>query len=182
MKISQNLRDEHEGVLDSLRILEKMCDNPPDALPVRDLERLFEFFRVFVDRCHHGKEEDLLFPALEAAGVPRNGGPIGVLLEEHRKGRGFVKAMAKGLEKIKAGDGKAAADVIASAREYAGLLRRHVEKENSAVFPMADSRIPETRQKELMEGFEEIEEKRVGHGKHEEFHEMLHALREIYLE
>ena len=46
------------------------------------LDQLFEFFGVFVDRCHHGKEEALLFPALEAVGIGNNGGPIGVMLRE----------------------------------------------------------------------------------------------------
>jgi hemerythrin-like domain-containing protein len=34
-----------------------------------------EFLTVFVDKCHHGKEEEFLFPALEAAGIAREGGP-----------------------------------------------------------------------------------------------------------
>jgi len=46
---------------------------------------------------------------------------------------------------------------------------------------MADSKISETIQAELLEGFKEIEERRIGYGKHEEFHKMLHALRDEYL-
>jgi hemerythrin-like domain-containing protein len=56
-------------------------------------EEILDFLVVFVDKCHHGKEEGLLFPALEAVGVSRNGGPIGVLLEEHRKGRSLTAEM-----------------------------------------------------------------------------------------
>ena len=49
-----------------------------------------DFLSIFVDKCHHGKEEEFLFPALEAKGVKREGGPIGVMLHEHEQGRGLV--------------------------------------------------------------------------------------------
>jgi hemerythrin-like domain-containing protein len=67
MKVSEDLHNEPEGVLLSLKILEKIC--AIDRLPIQPVEQLLEFFRIFVDKCHHGKEEDLLFPALEAVGV-----------------------------------------------------------------------------------------------------------------
>ena len=183
MKASEDLRKEHEGVLLSLKILEKICTKAGTTagLPIKHVEQLLEFFRVFVDKCHHGKEEDLLFPALEAVGVAGNGGPIGVMLAEHRMGRGFVKAISDALEKVKAGNGAATTEVLKNALSYIELLRQHIDKENTVLFVMADSKIPEAKQAELLAGFEEIEEKRVGHGKHEQFHKMLQALRDEYL-
>ena len=52
-----------------------------------------EFFGQFADRCQHGKEEDILFPLLEECGIPRDGGPIGVMLSEHDIGRDCVGHM-----------------------------------------------------------------------------------------
>jgi hemerythrin-like domain-containing protein len=178
MKVSEDLRNEHEGVLLSLKILEKIC---VDRLPIQHVEQLLEFFRIFVDKCHHGKEEDLLFPALEAVGVAKEGGPIGVMLAEHQMGRDFVKEIARALDKVKSGDINETNKVIENATNYIKLLRQHIDKENTVLFVMADSKIPETKQAEMLKGFEEIEEKRVGHGKHEEFHKMLHSLRDEYL-
>ena len=40
---------------------------PAETGPIQDL---LEFFRVFVDRCHHSKEEELLFPELEKPVCP----------------------------------------------------------------------------------------------------------------
>lgn len=62
-----------------------------------ELEGIMEFLMVFVDKCHHGKEEDFLFPALEAAGVARDGGPIGVMLHEHERGRRHIADMKNAL-------------------------------------------------------------------------------------
>jgi hemerythrin-like domain-containing protein len=61
------------------------------------------------------------------------------------------------------------------------LLKDHIEKENSVLFMMADSRLSEKRQDELFEGFEKIEEERIGVGKHEEFHGLLKKLSGAYL-
>lgn len=65
-------------------------------VPVEPLEQLLNFFRVFADLCHHGKEEQYLFPALEAAGIPRESGPAGVMLAEHAEGPRLRAAYERG--------------------------------------------------------------------------------------
>ena len=75
MKATQQLKDEHEGVKIMLNILEQVCQEL-EAVGILNKEHfdgILEFLRVFVDKCHHGKEEDLLFPALIAVGVPKEG-------------------------------------------------------------------------------------------------------------
>jgi len=39
---------------------------------------------VFADRYHHRKEETYLFPVLQQRGILRDGGPLGVIENEHR--------------------------------------------------------------------------------------------------
>lgn len=79
MKPIEELRAEHEGILTVLRIMGKICERVSSGKPVpwEHMEGIVEFLRVFADQCHHGKEEDVLFPALERAGIAREGGPIG---------------------------------------------------------------------------------------------------------
>jgi hemerythrin-like domain-containing protein len=55
------------------------------------------------------------------------------------------------------------------------------EKENEILYPMADGSIPETTQQALLADFDKVEEERVGHGKHEEFHRLMDQLRGIYI-
>lgn len=93
MDATKELTAEHEGVRSALAILNGMCRELRDTGKFADtdhVKELLEFFTVFVDKCHHGKEEDLLFPAMENLGVRRVGGPIGVMLNEHQQGREFV--------------------------------------------------------------------------------------------
>lgn len=183
MTATEELRAEHEGIKLMLRILDKYCallEGGEEVDPEHG-ERMIEFIRVFADRCHHEKEEELLFPALERHGIPREGGPIGVMLHEHDAGRACVRGMTEALEKFKGGDKGAAGSFIENARAYVELLGAHIEKENQVLFPMAEMRLTDKEQTELAEAFEKVETEKIGAGKHEEFHALLAKLRGIYL-
>lgn len=168
-----DLRAEHQGVLAVLKIMEAMAKRLEAGLGVEagHWEQALDFLKVFVDKCHHGKEEDFLFPALEAAGVPRQGGPIAVLLAEHQEGRRLVKAMAgaQGAERAKA------------VRTYVNLLRDHIAREDGVLFPLADERLAPDRQAGLAQAYERLENERIGPGRHEAFHAMIETLTHTYL-
>jgi hemerythrin-like domain-containing protein len=182
MQPTQELIGEHNAVLVALQLLEKVeaaLEAKKDQAP-EHLGQLLDFLKGFVDRCHHGKEEDVLFPELERRGVKREGGPIGVMLMEHDAGRGHVRAMSEGLDRLRRGEAGAVAAIRESAGAYRDLLRAHIHKENNVLFPMADRLVPEDVAAALAEQFEEIERDRVGEGKHEAHHAMLHTLKDLY--
>ena len=182
MKATQQLKDEHGGIKIMLAILDRICAKMESGGKVNTghLKKSIEFIRVFADKCHHAKEEDILFPAMEKAGIPRQGGPIGVMLMEHEMGRNFVKGMAEGLELYEK-DSTSYAKFVENARGYVKLLSNHIDKEDNILYPMADSRISEKEQDLMCDEFEKVEVERIGKGKHEEFHELLKELKGIYL-
>ncbi|HZW35443.1 MAG: hemerythrin domain-containing protein [Deltaproteobacteria bacterium] len=182
MKATADLKEEHGGVKVMLGILEKVCDRLETGKGVdpQHLPQILEFLMVFVDRCHHAKEEDHLFPALEQAGVPREGGPVGVMLLDHRKGREFIRGMNDALPGVQRGDGQAIARFVRNAREYGELLLTHIDKEDDILYPMADALLSEDKDRELTKDFERVEEERIGQGKHEEFHRMMDRLKAVY--
>ena len=67
------LRREHDAILRMLEVTELVAEQLDQGEKVKPetLDGLLEFFRLFADRCHHGKEEELLFPALERKGLSR---------------------------------------------------------------------------------------------------------------
>ena len=140
------LREEHLVILKVLDALERVL-NKGSALSTQNVETLAKyvsFFQLFADACHHGKEEDLLFPELEARGIPREGGPIGVMLAEHEQGRGFVRQMREALPGARAGEAAAVDALVSAGRDYIDLLRQHIDKENNVLFMMADRVVDES--------------------------------------
>ena len=86
---TDQLKAEHEKILILLGILKRICaklEAKRDINPLY-LGQVIEFMKIFVDKFHHGKEEDLLFPVMRKAGVRRGPGPIGELMIDHIKGR-----------------------------------------------------------------------------------------------
>ncbi len=176
-KAIADLMNEHEAILSAIQILERMIATIEKATSVdtNDIHDFIEFLKEFADKCHHGKEEGLLFPAMVGAGVPDGGGPIGVMLAEHAQGRKLIRDMEESIstdvDRLK---------LAQAAREYANLLQNHIKKENTVLFPMAESVLTETQLEKLYDGFEEHEQKVIGQGRHEELHAMLNSLQEKY--
>ncbi len=167
-KPTQILSDEHrviERVLDAVQRLTLA----PARQNVARWQKALDFIRHFADQCHHCKEEQVLFPALEAHGIPTEGGPVGMMLLEHEEGRSLVRAMMDALARIEAGDDSAEAGLFDSAGQYLRLLREHIQKEDEVLFRMADEVIPADEQKRLLQEFENHEVKEMGAGAHEKF-------------
>jgi len=134
------LRAEHQVILRVVRVLSRLMDRFEQAGEFAEspLAQCVEFIRLFADACHHGKEEDLLFPVLESRGIPRDGGPIGVMLYEHQVARRLTKDMAAALTDAQTGDVHARIRFLQAARQYIDLLTNHIFKEDNVLFDMGD--------------------------------------------
>jgi hemerythrin-like domain-containing protein len=181
MKATETLMREHELILRGVAVLERMARraNAGQAVPAGDARSIIEFIRKFADGCHHAKEEGVLFPAMAAAGIPAQGGPVAVMLAEHEQGRAAVKAMDHAVSGFDGTPG--AAEAFASAAfAYTTLLTNHIFKENNVLFRMADQVIPASRDAELLAAYDEHEARVTGPGEHERFHAMIDALEQAY--
>jgi hemerythrin-like domain-containing protein len=121
------------------------------------LETAVEFFRVYADKLHHGKEETLFFPVLVKRGVPPQGCPIGGLNHEHERGRALVRALAEQAPAYAEGRPGAKEGLLETLRGILDLYQNHIWKEDAMVFPMADKALTEADQKELSEKFAEVD-------------------------
>jgi hemerythrin-like domain-containing protein len=183
MQATDELTKEHHGIELMLKILKAVSAKleQGEQIPADHLNGIMAFLTVFVDKCHHGKEEEFLFPALETAGVPRDGGPIGVMLNEHEQGRALVSRLKDALADHKSGGPSTGADIQVIVGEYVTLLSQHIAKENTILFPMANGKLDTHTDARLMEAFERLERERIGLGRHDEFHALLHRLQDEYL-
>jgi len=181
MKPTDDLKEEHKAVKLMLRILDGVCTKIEAGRSVKQehLEGLVEFMRVFIDRCHHTKEETYLFPEMEKARISGVGELICSLKKEHEQGRQHVTR----IEDAVSGKGvnKGLNTIVENSRNYIQLLTLHIEKEDNKLFLMADTYLSPATQKDLLESFEAVENEIIGPGKHDEFHRWLHSMEDVYI-
>jgi len=106
-----------------------------EAVAPNQLLEAVDFLKVFADRLHHGKEEGVLFPALESHGMARTRGPIGLLLQEHAEVRMIIKALADAIPEYERSGGKAAEKIAGSLALLLELYPQHTAKEDNYIFP-----------------------------------------------
>jgi hemerythrin-like domain-containing protein len=169
MQATEILKGEHRVIEQVLHCLEKMADrcDADGRLDERPARQILDFFRTFADQCHHEKEEQHLFPMLEARGFARQQGPTGVMLHEHEQGRRHIWIMTEAVRGAVGGDADAVEEFVAHARAYVRLLRDHIRKENQCLFPMAERALSEEDQRALLASFARVEDEKEHAATHE---------------
>ncbi|MFQ6003933.1 MAG: hemerythrin domain-containing protein [Woeseia sp.] len=158
MTPTEILEDEHrviERVLDCLEEGAGRLDGGETVSTDFFLEAA-EFVAGFADRCHHAKEEDILFAAMTARDMPQDTGPVAVMLQEHEQGRRYTAGFRNAAEQMKSGDAGAANDIVRNVFNYVNLLREHINKEDHVLYPMARQIIPDNAMQEVAAEFRRI--------------------------
>jgi len=98
------------------------------------------FLREYVDDCHHGKEEDILFEALKDREISDEHKEImGRLIEDHQRGRELASSLEEATERWEDGEGEARGDVIDALAGLADLYPDHIATEDDDFFiPVMD--------------------------------------------
>jgi hypothetical protein len=141
---------EHELIERAMAVLKSNLEELPAGDHLQ-IGRALDFLMEFGDKIHNRKEEEFLFPLMQARGIPSQGGPLGVMLMEHQAERQLLQQMSAGL----AGLGKVAPEVISKFRreglEYLKIRAEHIWKENDILYPMARQVMREGDAEKLLE-------------------------------
>ena len=126
------------------RLIEKMI-----ALIEKEITRLREggqldpvfinagvdFIRTYADRCHHGKEEDILFRDLRTRDTgPELAAMMKELIEDHEYGRSLVAKLVAAKDRYLAGDSSAKTEAMNLLGKLVEFYPRHIEKEDKHFF------------------------------------------------
>jgi len=99
------------------------------------IETAVDFIRTYADRCHHGKEEDILFRDLEKKAMSEDHKKImDELIEEHRWGREITMGLLKAKELYQQGDMEALSTIVHRMRFIVDFYPKHIEKEDKNFF------------------------------------------------
>ena len=165
MSATNVMKEDHGGIHLMIRIVESALTEHKEGgeEAFRTFSSIVEFFQVFADRCHHGKEEELLFPAL--TGNEEAEKIIEGLLVDHERGRKYVREMESSLASWKRGDDDGRDRFRSALTMYAKLLSEHIRREDEELWPVADAIIPVEEGKRLIAEFERVEREKIGEGK-----------------
>ena len=166
------LSQEHQTILSVLGAMDAELQQLHRGAAIRTpfWTSALDFLEHYADRCHHGKEEQLLFAELERCGLPAEHGPTACMRSEHEQGRLGLRQMAQALL---AGDAKALARASGG---YVTLLREHIDKEDRVLFPMARMMLDHEAVQRLRAGFERVEHVDMGEGAHLRYEQLARRL------
>lgn len=168
-----SLRRDHDLIEKVIKAMESTIQllNDGKQIPESILLPVIDFSKNFTDVCHHSKEENSLFPALEQAGMPRNMGPIAMMLMDHERSREIGKEMENSAKDyISSGN---STKLISDMKQYVEHITEHLWKENNRLFMMAEARLQYVSKKVDKE-LNEIEESKLKEiGKTREHYEQL---------
>ncbi|MBX3462971.1 MAG: hemerythrin domain-containing protein [Planctomycetes bacterium] len=166
------LSAEHQTILAVLAAMAAEQRALFDGGPVREpfWQAALEFLAGYADRCHHGKEEQLLFAELEQAGMSRERGPTACMRAEHDMGRQARQAMVEALQDHDA------PRLAEAAGGYVALLRDHIDKEDHVLFPLARSMLDAAAVARLQAGFARVEHDDLGEGVHGRYEQLARDL------
>lgn len=121
------------------------------------LNKLLYYLTGYVEACHNKKEEDHLFPLAEKRGIPRDGGPLAVMLMEHEQSRTLGALFREQAEAYLATPGSDAAELKATYLQYIDLLKNHYWKENDILYPAAQRVFSDADAQAVVAGIEAVE-------------------------
>jgi hemerythrin-like domain-containing protein len=162
--VTRLMMDEHQLILRMIALVEKNTASMEEG-KFRNWHFFLDavdFIRNYADRFHHAKEEDVLFVELVKNGMPEKQSPIEAMQMEHDQGRAHVRALEEAAQKALDGEAGQAAIVAEHARGYAVLLRGHIDKEDTILYPLAERILPAEVRARMLESYSSAEARTPG--------------------
>ncbi len=133
-----------------------------------------DFIRMYADRTHHGKEEDILFRDLGKKALSDKDKQImNELIEEHVFGRKTTKALVEANTKYRNGEASVFGDIVRNLWTLVEFYPKHIEKEDKVFFPASRAYFTEEEDQAMLNEFWEFDRKMI----HEKYKAMVTELR-----
>ena len=153
------------------RLIERMLSVVKNALQTIDLEKevdplfvdaVVDFIRVYADRTHHGKEEDILFRELEKKSLSAEDQHLmDELIEEHVYGRQTTQALVDANDRYRKGDRNALAEIADKLQTLVAFYPKHIEKEDKVFFPKSKTYFTDEEDQQMLAEFMEFDRKMI---------------------
>jgi hemerythrin-like domain-containing protein len=165
------------------RLIERMISLIKDALAqiesTRKVDPVFvdtavDFIRIYADRTHHGKEEDILFRDLRKRSLSAEDQRVmKELIEEHIFGRQTTKALVEANTGYRNGDESALAEIAGRLQTLVEFYPKHIEKEDKIFFPASRAYFTDEEDQAMLAEFWEFDRKMI----HEKYRSVVEGLK-----
>lgn len=149
---------EHRLIERMIRLMNKELQNVTrsNKANIDFINIAIDFIKIYADRCHHGKEEDILFRDLAKKPLSIEHKRImNELIQEHVLARGNVKKLIEAQDKYEGGGKGALKAVVENIGILVKFYPEHIEKEDKHFFiPIMDYFSSEERESMLKEFWE----------------------------
>lgn len=126
------------------------------------VDQAVDFIRMYADRTHHGKEEDILFRDLRKKKLSDEDERImGELIAEHVFGRKTTRAIIAANARYRAGDQAALAEVTSQLKTLIEFYPKHIEKEDKIFFPASRAYFTLEEDQAMLAEFYEFDRKMI---------------------
>jgi hemerythrin-like domain-containing protein len=117
------------------------------------IDTAVDFIRTYADKCHHGKEEDILFRDLNKKDLSNELKVIlSELIEEHKMGRKVLSNLVETKLRYVRGEKEALSSILDDLRHLTDFYPKHIEKEDRHFFiPCMDYLTAEEKEQMLKE-------------------------------
>ena len=113
-----------------------------------------DFIRIYADRTHHGKEEDILFRDLAQKELSEEDQALmEELVQEHVYGREVTADLVAANARYRDGDASAVAVVKEKLATLAEFYPQHIEKEDKVFFPASLAYLSAGEQQAMLDEF-----------------------------
>ena len=164
------------------RLIERMISLIKDALvQIESTQKIdpllvdtaVDFIRMYADRTHHGKEEDILFRDLSKRPLSAEDQRVmDELIQEHVFGRQTTKALVEANTRYRNGDASALADIADNLRTLVEFYPKHIEKEDKVFFPASRAYFTDEEDQAMLKEFWEFDRKMI----HEKYESLVEGL------
>jgi hemerythrin-like domain-containing protein len=122
------------------------------------LQAVIDFFRIYADKNHHGKEEDILFRALDKKKLNFDHRRLMFqLIEDHKTGRNIINGLDNVQKKFLANNAKACSEIVTLLSRLLTLYPKHIEIEDKHFFYPAMTYFTEEERNQMLDEFSDFD-------------------------
>lgn len=160
---------EHRLIEKMIRIIEKKLKiaEKEHSIDPYFVDTAVDFIRIYADRTHHGKEEDILFRNLRNKNLSEKDQKLmNELIEDHAFGRQTTKAIVEANIRYRNGDKLSLSQIKECLKTLIDFYPKHIKKEDDEFFPSSRSYFSDEEDQTMLSEFWEFDRKMI-HEKYE---------------